>query len=65
MTDIQREKWTLLRRRLERELDRKYEDSEDLLAGMIYRRGFQRLSVWDEVTERILHVDINRLIRNR
>lgn len=65
MTDIQREKWTLLRRRLEREFDRKYEDAEDLLAGMIYRRGFQRLSVWDEIIERILHVDINRLIRNR
>lgn len=64
MNDIQRDRWTLLRRRLERELDRKYEDAEDLLAGIIFRRGFQRLSVWDEVIERILHADINRLLRN-
>ncbi len=65
MTDVQRERWNFLRRRIQRELDRRYEDAEDLLAGIIYRRGFQRLSAWDELIERIIHSDINRLKRNR
>lgn len=64
MDDLKREKWNSLRRRIERELNRGYEDAEDLLAGMIFRRGFQRLA-WDEIIERILHSDINRLLRNR
>ncbi len=63
MTDFQREKWDGLRRRIERELDRRYEDAEDLLAGMIFRRGYQRLSQWDDVIARIINADINRLKR--
>ncbi len=65
LTVTQKERWDLLRRRIERELDRRYEDAEDLLAGMIFRRGYQRLSGWDDTIEKIIHADINRLKRNK
>lgn len=65
MDDMQRERWNLLRRRIEKDLQRRYDDAEDLLAGIIFRRGLQGLPVWDERIEKILHADINRLLRNR
>ncbi len=64
LTLSQREKWNALRRDIERGIGRNYENSEEILAGIIHRRGGERLQDWDsfDIIRRV-NSDVIRFIR--
>lgn len=58
--------WRTARRDIERGLGRNYEDAEQVLAGIIRRRGLDILSEWDaNAIERIVDSEINKLLKER
>lgn len=56
--------WGKLRREVEGMLGRNYEEAEEILAGILVRRGLVRVSDWNlDQVQRIVHAEIRRLRR--
>lgn len=63
LSAAQRDVWNALRRDLETGTDRKYEDAEEVLAGIIRKRGADRLPEWNSGIIRRMLADVTRFIR--
>ncbi|MBI2011326.1 methyltransferase domain-containing protein [Candidatus Daviesbacteria bacterium] len=56
--------WIAARRRIETSLGRNYEESEEILAGIIARRGLHKIEEWDEASvQRLIGSELNRRLR--
>lgn len=56
--------WVTLRRRIQRDLERGYEESEEILAVILTRRKFSEASAWDiDILQKIINAEIRRIRR--
>lgn len=65
LTDDQYRTWNIVRREVEEGLGRNYKEAEEVLAGILSRRGLDKASGWDEKNiKRIVKSEIRRMQRS-